>query len=47
MTRLIAVSALQVALAIALVGIALLVAGAQRNHAQLIHAGYGAVYTIA
>ena len=47
MTRLIAVSALQVALAIALVGIALLIAGARRNRAQLIHAGYGAVYTLA
>ena len=47
MTRLIAVSALQVALALAFGGIALLVLGAKRNRAQLIHAGYGAVYTVA
>ena len=47
MTRLIAVSALQVALVIAFAGIALLVIGARRNRAQLVQAGYGAVYTLA
>ena len=47
MTRLIALSALQVALAIAVVGIALLITGARRKSAQLVQAGYGAVYTIA
>ncbi|HEU4787992.1 MAG TPA: cytochrome c biogenesis protein CcsA, partial [Gemmatimonadaceae bacterium] len=47
MTRLIALSALQVALAIAFVGIALLFVGAKRNRQQLIAAGYGAVYTLA
>ena len=47
MTRLIALSALQVALAIAFLGIALLVLGAKRNRQQMIVAGYGAVYTVA
>jgi cytochrome c-type biogenesis protein CcmF len=44
-TRLIGASALQVALAIALLGIGLLLAGARRGRPDLVRAGYGALYT--
>ena len=45
MSGLVGLSALQVALAVAVVGIVLIVLGASRDRAALVRAGYGAVYT--
>jgi cytochrome c-type biogenesis protein CcmF len=45
-TRLIGISALQIGLALALFGVGLLVAGARRDRADLVRAGYSAVYTL-
>jgi len=46
MTGLLALSSLQVALVVAIVGILLLVAGVRREQPRLVAAGYSAVYTI-